>query len=87
LSQSGGLLKNNQVIKKWSVIMQSPEYELFVNIIGIFNILCIVVKQVDLTDSTAFIYHWMFIQISINILFLIELLSDFCILGFSNSYK
>jgi hypothetical protein len=67
--------------------MQSPEYELFVNIIGIFNILFIVVRQVDLddTDSNALIYHWIFIQISINMLFLVELLSDFCILGLSGA--
>lgn len=45
----------------WSNMMSSPQYELFVNIIGIFNILCIVIRQVDFTDTTDFITTWIYI--------------------------
>jgi hypothetical protein len=58
-----------------------------VNIIGIFNILCIVVRQVDLTDSTNFITYWIYIQFTINALFFIELVSDFMLRGFLKSYS
>ena len=67
--------------------MSTPQYELIVNIIGIFNILCIVVRQVDLSDSTNFITYWIYIQKLINICFFIELLSDFVMRGFFESYS
>ena len=67
--------------------MSTPQYELIVNIIGIFNILCIVVRQVDLSDSTNFITYWIYIQMLINICFFIELLSDFVMRGFFESYS
>lgn len=38
--------------QEWTNIISSPQYELFVNIIGIINILSIVVRQVDFTDTT-----------------------------------
>lgn len=57
------------------------------NIIGIFNILCIVVRQVDFTDTTDFIHYWILVQQIINLFFLIELISDFVIYGFLKSYQ
>ena len=66
--------------------MSSPQYELFVNIIGIFNILCIVVRQVDITDDTKFIRGWIVVQLIINTIFLLEMISDIFIYGIFNSY-
>lgn len=78
---------SEELVNNWSTLMSSPQYDLFVNIIGIFNILCIVVRAVDLTDSTAFITYWINIQQIINMLFLIELISDFCVHGLFKSYQ
>ena len=66
--------------------MDSPQYELAVNIVGIFNILCIVVKQTDMAGTTKYILGWMYVQVGINTLFLIELISDFIVHGVSKSY-
>jgi hypothetical protein len=77
---------NHAVLTKWSDLMSSPQYELMVNIVGIFNILCVVVRQVDLTDSTNFIEYWIFLQFIINMCFLIELVSDFLIHDFFKSF-
>jgi len=49
------------MIESYEQILESPQYELFVNIIGIFNILCIVVREVDLNDTTNFITVWIYI--------------------------
>ena len=70
----------------WKVFMDSPQYELLVNIVGIFNILCIVVKQIDIYETTHYILIWMYVQMGINTLFLIELISDFCVHGIKKSY-
>lgn len=71
----------------WKVFMDSPQYELAVNIVGVFNILCIVVKQIDVAGTTQYILGWMYVQIGINTLFLIELISDFIVHGISKSYS
>ena len=42
-------------VDSFATTMASPKYELVVNIIGIINILCIVVRQVDLTDTSGMI--------------------------------
>ena len=67
--------------------MQSPMYELVVNIVGIVNILMIVIRTIDISESTNYITIWIYLQIIINTLFLIELLSDFIIHGFTKSYQ
>lgn len=69
------------------MINTSPFYELVVNIVGIFNILMIVFRQVDLTDTTYSIKIWIYVQIVINFLFMIELISDFMSNGFFQSYQ
>lgn len=68
-------------------MISSPQYELFVNIVGIFNILSVVVRQVDFTDTTTFVLTWIIVQFVINFLFLIELVSDFFIYGLFESYS
>ena len=68
-------------------MMQSPIYELVVNIVGIVNIMMIVIRTIDISESTSYITIWIYIQIVINTLFLVELMSDFCIHGFSRSYQ
>lgn len=73
-------------VKEWGNIMQSPIYELVVNIVGIVNILMIVIRTIDISESTNYITVWIYIQIVINTLFLLELISDFCIQGFRRSY-
>jgi hypothetical protein len=75
------------MIESYEQILESPQYELFVNIIGIFNILCIVVREVDLNDTTNFITVWIYIQFAINFLFLVELLSDMVIHGAIKAYQ
>ena len=67
--------------------MSSPQYELCVNVVGICNILCIVIRQVDITETTRYISGWIFIQIAINSLFLIELLSDIIVHGHQRCYQ
>ena len=67
--------------------MSSPGYELFVNLIGIFNIACIVIRQSEVTESTYLVTYWMIVQFIINSVFFLELLSNFVILGFQSSYK
>ena len=66
----------------WQNVWESPQYELVVNIIGIFNILCIVVRQVNLTNSTDFLTIWIGVQFIINLIFMIEVVSDWCLHGF-----
>ena len=41
--------------------MSSPQYELCVNVVGICNILCIVIRQVDITETTGYIKGWIYI--------------------------
>ena len=61
--------------------MSSPKYEFAVDIIGMLNILFIVVRQINITDSTKFITYWMMIQIVINWVFVIELIRDLIVYG------
>lgn len=85
---AGGVIHNNEEnssfwsAEAWQRVMSSPQYELCVNIVGICNILCIVIRQVDITETTGYIKGWIYIQISINTLFLIELLSDILVHGY-----
>ena len=60
--------------------MADPRYELFVNIVGALNILCISLKDLE-TDSQNGIKIWMSIQVFINALFFIELFVDFLVHG------
>lgn len=78
---------SDELKEEWANMMSSPQYELFVNIIGIINILSIVVRQVDFTDSTNFIKAWIYTQFVINMIFMIELISDFLTYGFFKSYS
>ena len=73
--------------KKYAKLMGSPQYELVVNIVGIINILCIVIRQVDITETTNYISKWIYVQIAINSIFFIELLSDILIHGFYKCYE
>jgi hypothetical protein len=73
--------------RKWAKFMSSPQYELIVNILGIINIQCIVIRQVDIMETTNYISNWIYIQMAINALFLIELFSDILIHGFFKCYK
>ena len=79
-------INEEQPRKKWAKVMSSPQYELSVNILGIINILCIVIRQVDITETTNYISKWIYIQMAINALFLIELFSDIFIHGFFKCY-
>ena len=47
--------------KRWAKMMGSPQYELSVNIVGIINILCIVIRQVDITETTNYISKWIYV--------------------------
>ena len=49
--------------------------------------MCIVVRQVEVTDTTTFITYWIWIQIIINWIFFLELISDFIVHGFFKSYS
>jgi hypothetical protein len=78
---------SQEQLDRFHANMSSPGYELFVNIIGIFNISCIVIRQVEITDSTEFITYWIITQFIINGIFAFEMISYFVILGLKNSYK
>jgi len=56
-------------------------------VIGIVNMICIIIRQVDISESTAYIKTWMAVQMMINSLFLIELVSDFAIHGVEKAYS
>lgn len=67
--------------------MESPTYELVVNMVGIVNILMIVIRTINVSETTSWITIWIYIQIGINTLFFVELISDLCIHGFKSSYS
>lgn len=73
--------------QSWQQYMNSPQYELLVNIIGIFNIVSIVVREVEIEETTTYILGWMAIQIAINFLFLIEIICNFVVHGIKKSYE
>ena len=79
--------KQPDIFKKWSALLSSPLYEFCVNVVGVFNILCILIIQLDTKGSEEFIEYWIYSQIVINLLFFVELLSDFFIHGFTKSYQ
>ena len=66
--------------------MSSPLYEFLVNVVGVCNIVCILVIQLETKGSAEFIVAWIYSQIIINLLFCFELLSDLFIHGFTKSY-
>lgn len=84
-------LSNNsvkEILKKRSCseFTLSPKYELFVNCVTIINLISIMVRQIDFSESTQDIITWMRIQIGVNIFFFFESLSDLLMHGISNSY-
>jgi len=73
--------------EKYSLWVNSPKYELFVNVIGITNIFSIMMRQIDISDSTNFMTGWIIFQIVLNIIFLMEILNDFVMHGVAKSYS
>jgi len=58
-----------------------------VNVVGILNIIFIVIRQIDIQETADYIKTWIIVQMVINFLFLLELLSDFFIHGPIKAYK
>ena len=48
-------------VKEWGELMQSPMYELVVNIVGIVNILMVVIRTIDISESTNYITIWIYL--------------------------
>ena len=61
--------------------MNTPNYELFQNMMTLFNIACIVYLQELQDHSISLMQNWMIFQIILNTIFLVELLSDVFLLG------
>ena len=59
--QSGNESQGLCDTETWQRLMSSPQYELCVNVVGICNILCIVIRQVDITETTGYIKGWIYI--------------------------
>lgn len=60
--------------------MTDPKYELFVNIVGALNVLCIGLRDFQ-SGSQREIVVWLYAQVLINALFFIELLVDLLVHG------
>lgn len=67
--------EQNHCVQKISLAMDTPKYELFVNVVGVVNLVCIVIRQYTM-DTTSQIYAWIYVQMAINSCFLVELVTD-----------
>lgn len=73
--------------RNWRKIMASPQYELVINVLGIMNVLCIVVREGDFTETRNYIEKWIYLQFAINAVFFIELVADIWVHGFFKCYE
>mmetsp|Transcript_13705 Transcript_13705/g.23372 ORF Transcript_13705/g.23372 Transcript_13705/m.23372 type:complete len:337 (-) Transcript_13705:187-1197(-) len=80
------LMKAKEKKKHIADVTLTPQYELLVNMVSIANLLCIIIRQIDISESTRYITFWIYLQMVINFLFLIELASDFRLHGVVKSY-
>jgi len=68
--------------------MSHPYYELTINVIGVINIVSIIIISSDMEKTSVAIEgKWITVQIIINLLFLIELISDLVVMTPLKAYK
>lgn len=71
-----------------SKIMNTPEYELFTNIITVINIASVIVRNyLSNSGGTNLIKNWMIVQVFINFMFLGELVADAIVHGPYKAYS
>lgn len=68
-------------------MIESVQYEFVVNILSVVNILALTIREAVSASDTTFIELWVYLQIGINIAFLIELLVEIYAFGFAGTYK
>jgi hypothetical protein len=52
--------KGDNVINKCGQVMSSPQYEFIVNVVGVVNIVCILIIQLETKGSAEFIIGWIY---------------------------
>jgi len=72
---------------KIKTLIESVQYEFIVNILSVLNILMLTIRESVSDSDTAFIEFWAWIQIGINLAFLLELLVEMYAFGVSATYS
>ena len=67
--------------------MNSPVYELIVNIIGIFNIFFLLARESIQAGADHWINDWIFAQFLVNGFFMLEVILNVTVFGFKKIYS
>lgn len=67
--------------------MNSPVYELIVNIIGIFNIFFLLARNEIEAGSDSWINSWIIGQFLVNMFFMLEIITNVTVFGFTKIYS
>lgn len=82
-----GCCVSEQRRQNLEAMIASPYYEIFINFVGITNILSIMIRQMGISDSTYFYSCWIITNIVINFMFSTEIILEFFVHGIVESYQ
>jgi hypothetical protein len=73
--------------RKANQLVRSINYEYILNILAIIQFLEIAIKEQYYTHTIEQVEIWFIFQIIVNVIFLISLLMDLCVLGFVKGFS